>query len=383
MKSNHEYYSLKDLMKRWSEYDLDENLLIRRGAEGIIQFHAIITPPTQNWCIEIICGTKEETDEGVMTPVGSFHAVYIDYRESIILKISPNTLEPFLIPDSDGRARAEFTSSPCEQCQKKYACNREPECSHSYHDIMLRSTTEPIGSGGVSSDTHQNILITEDHLLISHDEVEKIELQEKIEKEKFHSPEQKKEKWQQQVNLVELPDSTSPAKLEIRFKALDAVIISVPGTTIRHERNYESLGFKNNQGKKDSLWNQAWITFHKIATKNGSYSHDDIYEAAGYLDGSSNAKVVQRFKDTLCKINRKLQFSIPILNNESPLKHYRKQKHWRSSFILGLTPAYSLELCDETPNTDDDPDLLEAIHNDHGHILCASTDDRDEHLNKD
>ena len=202
-----------------------------------------------------------------------------------------------------------------------------------------------------------------------------------------------------QADSPDLPVSlimiTETKKIEFRFKTKDKVIISAVGTSETFERDFESLGFRNNQLRKEKEWNSAWLLLHDIAVAGGVFDYNAIAARGSGVYGSQNKKVVQIFKDTLVGINKRLKFAIPLFEDDLPIKHTKSKikisktekpqtkEHWLANFKLGLTASYQVELTDGAPNTDSEPDILRALTNDQGHIHDKSTDGRNDHFNKD
>jgi hypothetical protein len=422
MKKNHPYYDLQELVnERWKRYSVTEKDLIKWGADRKLQFCARLTPPAKHFSIEIECGyTEYVEDSSFRVPCERKQINYGDHSKPY--RLHPKTLDNLSNHVLDNKVKPVILTD-CEWCEWKCELYKN-KASGVYTSYEISPCNSAKSSPGSSNQDLYWPTVTKDDLLVCRSEV--IRFGDILEREcpalsdpstddengnnqlaesspsTLNTPENndakasfKKEKWYGQVKHVEFPDGTETKKIEFRFKTKDKVIISAVGTSETFERDFESLGFRNNQLRKEKEWNSAWLLLHDIAVAGGVFDYNAIAARGSGVYGSQNKKVVQIFKDTLVGINKRLKFAIPLFEDDLPIKHTKSKikisktekpqtkEHWLANFKLGLTASYQVELSDGAPNTDSDPNILMALTNDQGHIHDISSDGRKDHFSKD
>ena len=119
-----------------------------------------------------------------------------------------------------------------------------------------------------------------------------------------------------------------------------------------------------------------------IAIASGSFGYKEINAREGRIDGIPDSRALQRFKDTLVGINKRLKYAFSILRNDPPIKYSNNKKNWEASFTLGLTKSYYDEMIDNAPNLEGNLDIQIALLNAVGHIHAKSAVDNDRYNNK-
>jgi len=421
MKKNHPYYDLQELVnERWEKYRISEKDLIKWGADRMLQFCARLTPPAKHFFIEIECGyTEYVEDSSFRVPHKHKQISYGDHSKPY--RLHHTTLDKLSNHSLKDKAKLEILTN-CEWCEEKCELFQDRDSNGVYTSYEIFRCNSAKSFPRLSNQDLYWPTVTKDDLLVCRSEV--IRFGDILERDcpalsdpstddengnnqlaesspsTLNTPENndakpsfKKEKWHDQVESVELPEGTETKKIEFRFKTKDKVIISAVGTSETFERDFESLGFRNNQLRKEKEWNSAWLLLHDIAVAGGVFDYNAIAVRGSGVYGSQNKNVVQIFKDTLVGINKRLKFAIPLFEDDLPIKHTKSKikisktekpqtkEHWLANFKLGLTASYQVELSDGAPNMDGDPDTHIAMINQQGHIHSRSTDGLDDHLN--
>lgn len=405
----HPYYDIQELLKaHWNEYPITEKDLIKWGAKDKLQFSVRLTPPAKHFFLRIECGyTEYIEDSSFWVPLEQKDISYGDYSEPY--RLHPSTLDKLSNHALKGNVIPVILTN-CEWCEEKCALSEDRDSNGTYTSYEVFPCNYARSSSEVPSQDNYGPTITKDDLLVCRSEV--IRFGKILERDysaqavpagnnesadnslstSTTSPPDtilqnsttslNPEKWQKQVERIEFPDGTNINKIEIRFEAIDKVIVTAECLPEPLNRGFESLGFRKNQITKEKEWNSAWLLLHDIARNKGIFAQKNIYEREGRVDGSQSSQVVQKFKDTLSKINKRLKHTMPVFGDNPPIKYNKKKNRWESCFTLELTSSYAEEFTDQTPNTDYDPDLLRAIGNDQGHIHDKSTDNSKDHLSE-
>ena len=394
-KPNHPYYNIQELLDvQWNEFPISEKILLEWALKGWLQFSVWLTPPSKQFFMEIECGyTEYEKDSSYRLPM---ETKQIHYGQRKLFRLSPITIDQLLNPALKGKAQPNILTN-CEWCEEKCELFQDRDSKNVYTSYEMFPCNSAKSSPELSNQDLYWPTITKDDLVVDCSEV--IRFGDILERDysaqtnpltdndsgnnKLSEPTSSTSEWHGQVEPVEFSAGTEKNKIVIRFKNRTDIEISTAGSQNIISKSFESLGFRNNQQKKAKEWNQAWLLLHDIAKNNGVFSRKDIFTREGQIDGSQNEKVVRRFRDTLKKINDRLRYAIPTFGDIPPIKFNKKQDRWESCFTLGLTPSFHSELNDQTPNTDNDTDILMLMTNRQGHIHDRSTSGIEDHDIKD
>ena len=238
MKPEHSYYDIKELVQRWSEYEVKEKDLLKYGANGQLQFSIILGPKSYEYRILIVQSHHDDSNSSIC------NIKPILYGQRTLFDLNAVTISDLLFSSDSNRVIARLTPQ-CKEC----SCNSS-NCKNIWTHALYDTLSEFISPLGLQYPRDYEDLIVpcnKDDLVIRSDEVLKFEKSFDSINTGFNITEIKKTEDQKDSA------ATFISNLTIRYEDNKTISIQEPGTASK-EISASSLGFILSKENKGITW---------------------------------------------------------------------------------------------------------------------------------